>query len=117
MIVAYHKGTIVYAYKGYFNRNIDHNWTGAILLDAKKVIDKCRHFNGVSPAPSVHVSGIFGLTFDKSSPTNYYYNCDTYERGTTLTKQTECRWHDCLLPSDISSMARKTNMTMALFVR
>ena len=41
MIVAYHKGTIVFAYKGHFNRNIDYHWTGAILLDAKKVIDKC----------------------------------------------------------------------------
>ena len=41
MIVAYHKGTIVYAYKGYFNYNIDHYWTGTtyILHDAKKVID------------------------------------------------------------------------------
>ena len=31
MIVAYHKGTVVYAYKGYFSHNIDYHWTGVIL--------------------------------------------------------------------------------------
>ena len=107
----------MYAYKGYFNHNIDYHWTGAILLDAKKVIDKCSRNNGVPPAPSVHIAGIFGLTFDKYSPTNYYYNCDTYERGTTLIKQTECRWHDCWLPFNISSKPHKTNMMMAIFIR
>ena len=118
MIVGYHKGTIVFAYKGYFNSNIDRHWTGAILLAAQKVIDRCTGGNnGVPPAPSVHLSGIFGLTFDKASPTNYYFNCNTYERGTTLTRQTECRWHDCSLPSSISSKARQTDMTMAIFVR
>ena len=117
MVVAYHKGTVVYAYKGFFNRNIDYHWTGAVLLDAKKVIDQCASNHGVPPAPSVHLSGILGLTFDKSSPTDYYKNCDTYERESTLTRQTECRWHDCRLPSTISSKPSKTNMTMAIFVR
>ena len=117
MIVAYHKGTIVYAYKGYFNCNIDRHWTGAILLDAKKVIDKCRHFNGVPPAPSVHHSGIFGLTFDKKTPTNYYFNCDTYNEGSTLTNPIECRWHDCGLPSNIYSLSRNTDMTIAIYIR
>ena len=34
MIVAYHKGTIVYAYKGIFNYNIDHayDWNGGVLV-------------------------------------------------------------------------------------
>ena len=61
MIVAYHKGTIVFAYKSYFNRNIDYHWTGAILLDAKKVVDRCLINNGVPTAPSVHVTGILIL--------------------------------------------------------
>ena len=117
MIVAYHKGTIVYAYKGFFNRNIDHHWTGAVLLDAKKVVDNCVRYNGVSPAPSVHVSGIFGLNFDKVTPISYYTNCDTYDERSTLTTQVDCRWHDCGLPSSISSLSRNTNMTMAIFVR
>ena len=117
MIVGYYKGTIVFAYKGYFNRNIDYHWTGAMLLDAKMVIDKCTGNNGVPPAPSVHLSGILGLTFDKSSPTDHYKNCNTYERESTLTRQTECRWHDCGLPSSISSKPTQTDMTMAIFVR
>ena len=32
MIVAYHNKKVVYAYKGLFNRNIDHDWTGGILI-------------------------------------------------------------------------------------
>jgi len=117
MTVGYYKGTMVYAYKGFFNRNIDHHWTGAILLDAKKVIDKCTSSNGVPPAPSVHHSGIFGLNFDKVTPTNHYVNCDTYHQGSTLTNPISCRWHDCHLPSSISSKKYGTDMTMALFVR
>ena len=91
MVVAYHKGTMVFAYKGYFNHNIDYHWTRAILFDAKKVLDLCTACNGIPPAPGVHLSGIFGLTFDKYTPTDHYHNCNTYERGTTLTHQTECR--------------------------
>jgi len=118
MIVAYHKGTIVYAYKGYFNRNIDYHWTGGILLDAKVVEDECTRNNKVVvPAPSIHGTGIFGLTFDKLTPTNYHSNCDTYHRGTTLTQQIDCRWHDCWLPSSISSKAYNTEMTVAIYVR
>ena len=52
MIEAYHKGTVVYAYKGLINRNIDYNWSGAILLDFVKIVDKCKHDNGVQPAPN-----------------------------------------------------------------
>jgi len=39
MIIAYHRGTIVYAYKGVFNYNIDHDWTGGALVDFKKITD------------------------------------------------------------------------------
>ena len=116
MIVGYYKGTIVFAYKGYFNCNIDYHWTGTMLLDAKKVMDKCTKNNEALSAPGVHVSGIFGLNFDKTSPTNHYVNCDTYAPGSTLTDPMECRWHDCLLPSSISSQQRGTNMTLAIFV-
>jgi hypothetical protein len=51
MTVAYHKGTMVYAYKGYFNRNIDYHWTGGILLEPKKIVDHCTANNGVAPEP------------------------------------------------------------------
>ena len=33
MIAAYHKGTVMYAYKGLLNRNIDYSWSGDILLN------------------------------------------------------------------------------------
>ena len=117
MIVAYHKGKAVYAYKGDFNFNIDHYWTGTVLHNAKKVIDKCTINNGIAPAPSVHYTGIFGLNFDKVSPTNYYRNCDTYYQGSTLAHPKECRWHDCHLPTSISNKKIQTAMTMEIFVR
>ena len=75
MTVAYHKGTVVYAYKGLFNRNIDYNWSEAILLDFKEIVDKCATGNGIQPAPGIgHASG---LSFDKASPYNYKANCNT----------------------------------------
>ena len=54
MLVAFHKRTIVYAYKGIFNCNIDHDWTGGVLVDLKKIIDKCTHSSStnIQPAPS-----------------------------------------------------------------
>ena len=117
MIVAYHKGTIIYAYKGYFNRNIDYHWTGGILLDAKRVIDQCIHQNGIPPQPSIHHTGIFGLTFDKLTPYIFHVDCDTYHQGSTLTSPRECRWYNCHLPSYISSRPTATDMTMAILVR
>ena len=41
MIVAYHITNVVYAYKELFNRNINHDWSGGILLNFKKIVDKC----------------------------------------------------------------------------
>ena len=117
MIVAYHKGTIVYAYKGYFNSNIDQRWAGAILIQPTKVIDRCIRNDGTPPAPSIHTTGIFGLNFDKLTPCDYHINCDTYHQGSTLTSQNDCRWYDCHLPSSISSRKYNTDMTMAIFVR
>ena len=111
MIVSYHNKHVVYAYKGLFNRNIDYEWTGGILLDFKKIVDKCTHGNGIQPAPA----GIRGITFDKSSPYNYYRNCDTLSGS--LTSPNECRWQNCHLPSFISGKEYNVQMTMAIFVR
>ena len=66
MIVAYHNTHVVYAYKGLFNRNIDYDWTGGILLDFKKIVDKCGRYRGTHPAPAV--TFIPGITFDKLTP-------------------------------------------------
>ena len=113
MIVAYHKGTVVYAYKGLFNRNIDYNWSGAILLDFEKIVDQCTVNNDVQPAPENRL--IIGLTFDKASPYNHKSNCDTY-RG-SFTSPGDCRWENCGLPSSISSSSRHVQMTIAIYVR
>ena len=113
MIVAYHDRHVVYAYKGLFNRNIDYDWTGGILLDFKKIVDKCTQANGIQPAPEADY--IPGITFDKISPYNYHKNCDTLYGS--LTSPGECRWHDCHLPSSISGTIEFVQMTMAIFVR
>ena len=117
MIAAYHKGTMVFTYEGYFNRNIDYHWTGTILLDVKKVLDLCTTCNGIPPASSIHGTGILGLTFDKYLPTIHYDNCNTYHKGSTLTHQTKCHWYNCQIPSSISNKRSGTDMTMAIFVR
>ena len=113
MIVAYHNTHVVYAYKGLFNRNIDYDWSGGILLDFKKIVDKCTNQNGIQPAP---VPALFpGITFDKTTPYHYYSNCDTIQG--LLTSPHDCRWHDCRLPSSISGSYRNVQMTMGIFVR
>ena len=113
MIVAYHKGTVVYAYKGLFNRNIDYNWSGAILLDFVKIVDKCSNNNGIQPAPENQF--VIGLTFDKWSPYDYKSNYDTYYGS--FTSPGDNRWGDCRLPSSISSKDRGVQMTIAIFMR
>ena len=113
MIVAYHNSHVVYAYKGLFNRNIDYDWSGGILLDFEEIVDKCTTSNGVQPAPSSHVNP--GITFDKRSPYDYSKDCNTVEGS--LTSPEECRWHNCYLPSSISGSKFRVQMTMAIFVR
>ena len=113
MIVAYHNTHVVYAYKGLFNRNIDYDWSGGILLDFKKIVDKCTINNGIQPAPAVN--RIPGITFDKRSPYDYYSNYDTLYGP--LTSPSECRWYDCALPSSISGSKYRIQMTMAIFIR
>ena len=119
MIVAYHKGTIVYAYKGIFNYNIDHDWTGGVLVDFKKIVDSCTNSRSknVQPAPSSHAKHreMLGLAFDKFSPYNYLVDCDTTD--VTLNSPRDCRWHSCHLPSRISSNTRNTQQTVAIYVR
>ena len=116
MIVAYHRGTVVYAYASLFNRLIDTMWRGAILckVDLRKIVDRCTSSNGVHPAPEN--AFVIGVTFDKKSPNIHAgENCDTY-RG-SLTHPSDCRWENCQLPSSISSNRKHTQMTVAIFVR
>ena len=114
MIVAYHKTHVAYAYKGLFNRNIDHNWSGGILLNFKRIVDKCTQKNGIHPAPEPYF--IPGITFDKYSPYIYYSgNSDTL--AGSFASPSKNHWHDCHLPSSISSTIEFVQMTMAIFVR
>ena len=103
----------MYAYKGLFNRNIDYNWSGAILLDFEKIVDKCTNKNGIQPAPENR--RISGFTFDKSSPYDYNNsNCDTYKG--TFTSPRDCQWDNCHLPSSISNSKEYVQMTVAIYV-
>ena len=113
MIVTYHNSHVVYAYKGLFNRNINYHWSGGILLNFQKIVDKCTINNGVQPAPAVN--SIPGIAFNKTSPYNYYVHCDTLKGS--LTSPKECRWDDCHLPSSISGTKEYVQMTMEIFVR
>ena len=104
----------MYAYKGIFNYNIDHDWTGGILVDFKKIVDKCTRSasQNVQPAP---YSGnddhkLLGLAFDKVSPHDYLVNCDTVSG--TFDSPGDCRWADCSRPTRY-----KVQQTVAIFVR
>ena len=114
MIAAYHKRTLVYAYKGIFNKNLDWHWSGGILLDPKKVVDLCTANNGVQPAP-YSGNNWGGLSFDKASPYAYTYKCDVYDHS--LSSPRDCRWAKCRLPTSISPSSRRTQMTVAIYVR
>ena len=115
MIVAYREGNIVYAYKGVFNYNIDHDWTGGVLVDFKKITDTCTSSGSpnVQPAPSAHGGdrNLLGLAFDKRSPYNYVGNCDTIHGN--FNSPSECRWYDCTLDNKL----RGTQQTLAIYVR
>ena len=109
MIAAYHNGILVYAYKGTFNRNIDHHWTGGTLLTpVTRIVDRCTNYRA-APTPLLH-NTLTGLIFGKN---NYY---DTI-RGTLASPYDDRRWQSCHLPSWISSSTYDTQMTMAIYVR
>ena len=113
MIAAYHKKQVVYAYKGAFNRNIDYDWTGAILMVHKKIIDLCTQHNSVHPNPvNVYVPGI---AVNKHIAYSYFYG-DGSIRG-DITSPLDRRWRDCNLPSSISSSLYYVQMTVAIYVR
>ena len=109
MIVAYHYSTTVYAYKGTFNRNLDHDWTGATLLgNVRRLTDRCTR-TGV-PVP-IQYNDVTGMVFDKQVDSN----TDTIYG--TLRSQNDERWEECRLPSYISSSRQNVQMTVAIYVR
>ena len=96
------------------NYNIDHDWTGGVLVDFKKIIDKCttRGSPNVQPVPSIphRDRKLLGLAFDKVSPYNYFGNCDTIIG--TFDSPRDCRWADCTYPTRYH-----VQQTMAIYVR
>jgi hypothetical protein len=107
MIVAYHNKAVVYAYKGLFNRNLDAHWSGGVLLNPGKIVDRCRANNGVPPDPSIG-GNMGGLAFDKISPGVYTHNCDTY--NPSFPNPGDCRFADC-------GIHQNSQMTMAIYIR
>ena len=117
MIVAYSNKKARYAYKGWFNYNIDYNWRGGVLIEPKRILDKCTNGNwtrGIPPAPSAnnYYRGLLGIAFDKHSPGNIDANCDTI--AGPFTKHWDCRWVDC---DGWGSAHHRMQMTMAIYVR
>ena len=110
MIVAYHYNTTVYAYKGTFNRNLDHDWTGATLLgNVKTITDRCTRYRNI-PIPKQE-NDLTGMVFDKQGD-GY---TDTIR--SILSSSRDSRWRECWLPSSISSSKFTVQMTMAIYVR
>ena len=75
----YHKGTVVYAYKDLFNRNINYNWSGAILLHFLKIVDKYTKQSGVQPVPE----------------NNFVVGLNLTNGHGSFTSPGDCRWENC----------------------
>ena len=117
MIAAYHNKNVVWAYKGWFNWNIDHDWRGGILVEPERVVDRCtwtEHSVGKPPAPSAHVTDrrLLGIAFDKVTPDKYFANSDTI--CDTFTSPADCRWGDCV---PHASPMRHRQMTVVIYIR
>ena len=113
MIAAYHNKNVVWAYKGWFNWNIDHDWTGGVLVEPVQVVDTCTrtdHSLGKPPAPSAHVGDrrLLGIAFDKHSPDRYLENCE-------FTSPGECRFNDCARGTENPIVSNQ--MTVVIYIR
>ena len=117
MIAAYQNKNVVWAYKGWFNWNIDHDWTGGVLVEPKQVVDTCPYTGwslGKPPAPSARGGDrrLLGIAFDKGSPDKYLKNSDT--TCGSFTTPADCRWGVRALSS---SSIWHTQMTVVIYIR
>lgn len=112
MIVAYLNKRMIYAYKAVFNRNIDYDWTGGVLIDCRKVTDSCTYGSSYCPQP-VKTSYIYllGIAFGKTSSSYRYYGGGTISG--TLTRPIDDRWRYCR--NNVKSSNEQ--MTLAIYVR
>ena len=114
MIVAYLNKQVIYAYKGVFNRDIDYDWSGGVLIAYTKIIDQCissssYYSYGYSPQPVKH--SIPGIAFGKRNIHNYYGNGGTI--AGTFTNPSDNRWKYCRTGSRTSG----EQITLAIYVR
>ena len=113
MIVAYHYSTTVYAYKGTFNRNLDHDWTGATLLgNVRAITDRCTRPKTGIPILKQR-SDLTGMIFTKQVDGRG----ESETLVGSLSSPRDERWEECYLPSSISSSIDDVQMTMAIYVR
>ena len=113
MIAAYHKSKIVYSYKGTFNRNLDHDWTGATLLgNVRAITDQCTRSGTGVPIPKEQ-NDLTGMIFTKQVDGGV--NTDTIR--SSLSNPEDERWEECFLPSSISASRSNVPMTMAIYMR
>ena len=121
MIAAYQNKNVVWAYKGWFNWNIDHDWTGGVLVEPKQVVDNCPYTDwslGKPPAPSTNGGDrrLLGIAFDKGSPDKYLEHCVTIQGS--FTNPTECRFRDCAWNTRSSpSTIMDKQMTVVIYIR
>ena len=125
MIAAYHNKNVVWAYKGWFNWNIDRDWTGGVLVEPVQVVDRCTltrqsaiHSLGKPPAPSAHGGDrqLLGIAFDKHSPDKYLESCDTMKGS--LSNPGDCRFHNCAWNTRNSpSTIVERQMTVVIYIR
>ena len=110
MIAAYCDKSVGYAYKGIFNRNIDHDWSGGFLMAPTEIIDNCNRYSGYVPSP---VKSLPGIAFSRysSSACNHYGTGDTIKGS--LTNPINDRWRRCY----DSSYPTSYQMTIAIYVR
>ena len=108
MTVAYHNKQVIYAYKGVFNRNIDYDWSGGVLIAHTKIIDQYSYYKVHSPQPVKDT--IPGIAFSKHGSHNYYETGGTITG--TLANPSDNRWQGCH-----RRYATYEQMTVAVYVR
>jgi len=91
MIVAYNHKSVIYAYKGVLNRNIDHDWSGAILMVLTRITDRCSYNNNVQPNP-VNI-WVPGIALNKHTAYSYYGGDGTIKGN--IMNLADYRWHQC----------------------
>ena len=112
MIVAYHDKSPIYAYKGTFNYNINHHWTGAYLLDPVKLVDICLSHGGVPPSPESRDIESRGMSFHKKPQNGHATDTDTIRN-----LKDDNRWNHCKLNVRQYGKVNQIQMTVAIFVR